>query len=116
MTVTKEVELKPGESGIKLTPADFPQLSVSHPRLWWPNGYGAQELYHLELAFAVGKQTSDTKEVRFGMRQISYELSLLDTTGHLRRVDYSPVEALVSGETEPAVNISHEGMRNIPCC
>ena len=22
----------------------------SHPRLWWPNGYGKPELYHLTLS------------------------------------------------------------------
>src|SRR3984885_5443379 len=93
VTATKNVDLKPGDSEVKLTPADFPQLTVTHPRLWWPNGYGKQELYHLKLSFAVGGPVSDTKEVRFGIREITYELSLLDTAGHLRRVKCSPEEA-----------------------
>ena len=114
VTVTKNVDLKPGESEVKLTPADFPQLTVTHPRLWWPNGYGKQELYHLKLSFAVGGPISDTKEVRFGIREITYELSLLDTAGHLRRVEYSPAEAYELGETKPDVNVTHDGMRNIP--
>ena len=114
VTVTKEVDLQAGGSEVKLTPADFPQLTVSRPRLWWPNGYGTQELYHLKLSFAVGGAVSDTKEVRFGIREITYELSLLDTTGHLRRVEYSPTKGFEAGETEPDVNVSHEGMRNIP--
>ena len=36
---------------------------------------------------------SDTKNVRFGIREITYELSLLDSAGHLRRVEYSPASA-----------------------
>jgi hypothetical protein len=24
---------------------------MEHPRLWWPNGYGAQNLYKLHLSF-----------------------------------------------------------------
>ena len=31
-----------------------------------------------------------TKSVRFGIRQITYELSLFDHAGHLRRVEYRP--------------------------
>ena len=65
---TKNVDLKPGRSEVRLTPADFPQLTVTHPRLWWRNGYGKQELYHLKLSFAVGGPISDMKEVRFRMR------------------------------------------------
>ena len=61
VTVTKQVDLKPGETEVKLTPAEFTQLTVTHPRLWWPNGYGKQELYHLKLSFAVGGPISDTK-------------------------------------------------------
>ena len=114
VTVTKDVDLKPGESEVKLTPADFPQLMVAHPRLWWPNGYGAQDLYHLKLSFTVGGPISDAKEVRFGIREITYELSLLDTSGHLRRVEYSPTKGFELGETEQDVNVSHDGMRNIP--
>ena len=62
---------------------------MQNPRLWWPNGYGKQELYYLKLAFA-REPASDTKQVRFGIREITYELSLLDSTGHLRRVEVSP--------------------------
>jgi hypothetical protein len=112
VTVTKEVELKPGESEIKLAPAEFAQLTVTNPRLWWPNGYGKQELYHLTLTFTENGAVSDTRLLRFGVREITYELSLLDTTGHLRRVEYSPAKA--AAHPEPEVDVTHDGMRNIP--
>lgn len=49
----------------------FPTLKITNPRLWWPNGYGAQELYTLDLSFQIRGSDSDTKSVRFGIRQIS---------------------------------------------
>jgi beta-galactosidase/beta-glucuronidase len=112
VTVTKEVELRPGENEINLTPAEFAQLTVTNPRLWWPNGYGRQELYHLNLTFSQNGAVSDTKRLRFGIREITYELSLLDTTGHLRRVEYSPAKA--TANPEPEVDVTHDGMRNLP--
>jgi beta-galactosidase/beta-glucuronidase len=112
VTFHKQATLKPGENVVKLTPAEFSQLNLQHPRLWWPNGYGSPELYHLKLAVNAGGSVSDNKEVRFGVREISYELSLLDGTGHLRRVEYTPTAA--RGTTSPIVDVSHEGMREIP--
>ena len=104
--------LPPGESVVKLAPTEFAQLNLQHPRLWWPNGYGSPELYHLKLSVSDGVAASDTKDVRFGVREISYELSLLDSTGHLRRVEFSPTAA--RGASLPVVDVSHEGMREIP--
>jgi hypothetical protein len=97
---------------VKLSPAEFTQLSLQRPRLWWPNGYGSPELYHLTLTLQDGAGVSDIKDVRFGVREISYELSLLDGAGHLRRVEYSPTAARSS--PVPVVDVSHEGMREIP--
>lgn len=111
-TVTKEVTLAPGQSSLKLSPADFSQLTVQHPRLWWPNGYGKPELYTLRLSFIQGATESDRKLLRFGIREITYELSLLDSTGHLRRLEYSPTTARV--KSEQVVDVRREGMRSIP--
>ena len=112
ITIHKSVTLPPGESVVKLTPDEFAQLNLQHPRLWWPNGYGSPELYHLKLTLDASDSISDTKDIRFGVREISYELSLLDSTGHLRRVEYSPTAA--RGASGPIVDVSHEGMREIP--
>jgi beta-galactosidase/beta-glucuronidase len=114
VTVTKEVDLKPGENTVKLVPAEFPQLNLQHPRLWWPNGYGPANLYHLKLSVASGGEVSDTKDLRFGIREITYELSLLNAAGHLARVEFSPTSAIQAGETLPAIDSSHEGIRSIP--
>jgi hypothetical protein len=111
-TVTQQVALAPGKSSVKLTSSEFAQLTVQHPRLWWPNGYGKPDLYTLHLTFSEGNTESDSKDLRFGIRQITYELSLLDSAGHLRRLEYSPTTARLHEEL--VVDVRHEGMREIP--
>jgi len=51
-----------------------PELALSHPRLWWPNGYGEQPLYHLRLAVENAGTPGDAREVTFGIRQIDHEI------------------------------------------
>jgi hypothetical protein len=109
IAIHKTVTLQPGETVIKLTSAEFPQLLMQHPRLWWPNGYGKPELYHLQLTITDGPAPSDAKDIRFGVREITYELSLFDSAGHLRRVEYAPAEGDVA--SHPIINVSHDGMR-----
>ena len=110
--ISKEVTVSPGKNEVKLTPSEFAQLSVHNPQLWWPNGYGKQNLYVLKLSFSEGGADSDTKSIRFGIREITYELSLLDSTGHLRRLEYSPTAAFLKNER--VVDVSHNGMRELP--
>jgi len=112
IAVTKRVTLAAGENAVTLAPAEFPQLTLQHPRLWWPNGYGKPELYKLHVTFSEGDVESDRKDLQFGIREITYELSLLDSTGHLRRLEYSPTTARL--KPEPVVDVRHEGMRQIP--
>ncbi len=95
------------------TAGTFPQLHIQHPRLWWPNGYGKPELYHLQLSVTEAGTISDHKTVQFGVREVSYEESLYDATGHLRRVEVRPTLAAWDGR--PAVvDVSHNGMRETP--
>jgi hypothetical protein len=107
-----DIVLPPGETIVKLTPAEFAQLTLQHPRLWWPNGYGKPELYDLELSFIEGEEVTMKKHVRFGIREITYELSLLDSSGHLRRVEFSPTDA--RAKNEMVVDVTHTGIRQIP--
>jgi exo-1,4-beta-D-glucosaminidase len=67
----KNVELQPGEmQEVFFTPGEFEQLQIDNPRLWWPNGLGSQEMYTLNLTARLGSTTSDSEEVRFGIRKI----------------------------------------------
>jgi len=49
----------------------FPPLTIDSPRLWWPNGYGSQELYDLKARFFInGKTLADEEHVTFGIREL----------------------------------------------
>ena len=111
ITLHKTATVPPGGSEIALTPEEFPALRLTHPRLWWPNGYGRPELYTLKLALSNDGHISDRRQVRFGVREVSYELSLLDATGHLQRVEYTPAND--RARETPVVDVSHAGMRQI---
>lgn len=111
VTVTKPVHLLDGETLIRLEPSDYQQLKVKNPRLWWPNGYGEPTLHRLKVSFATNGIKSDEREIDFGMREVSYETSLFDATGHLRRVEILP--ARTHDVALPLIDESHEGIRQI---
>lgn len=113
VAVARSVLLAPGEIRAEhLTPTDYPALSVHNPKLWWPNGYGDPALHMLHLTASVDDATSDTKNIRFGMREVTYEMSLVDGTGALRRVGLDLSKARTSGQ--PIVDTRHEAIRQVP--
>ncbi|HWD93406.1 MAG TPA: glycoside hydrolase family 2 TIM barrel-domain containing protein [Verrucomicrobiae bacterium] len=69
------VELKAHASRvISLDSKSTPQLHVKNPRLWWPNGYGPQNLYTLHLQFEAAGAPSDQRDLTFGIRKIAYSV------------------------------------------
>lgn len=63
----------------------LPPLAIDHPKLWWPNGYGNQDLYPVELTFSAAvayvkrggtvepvEVPSDVKRFNAGIRQFTY--------------------------------------------
>lgn len=80
------------EKTIVFDPADFKELNIKNPRLWWPNGYGAPDLYNLELRADNGQTFSDLKKLRFGIRELSYELMINTKDKGSHRVAYTPVD------------------------
>lgn len=67
--VSQPVTLKANsKQEVKL--ADY---SLKNPKLWWPNGYGPQNLYKLNLQFVAGGKVSDQKNIEVGVRQITTE-------------------------------------------
>ncbi len=73
ITVEKELELAPkSKQAVSLDPKSFPSLHVNNPKLWWPNGYGPQNLYPLHLSFEENKTVSDSTSMQIGVRKITY--------------------------------------------
>lgn len=67
------VSLAPREQRcVAITPAGAPDLHVKNPKLWWPNGYGAPNLYTMHLSFVRDGVVSDAENVSFGIRKIAY--------------------------------------------
>ena len=88
------VTLGPRESKpITVDHQGFPALAIANPALWWPNGYGAPNLYRCELRFvAASGASSDQQEVPFGIRQLE-----VDTSTRAMRVVVNGVPIFVTG-------------------
>lgn len=79
VTAEKAVSLDPGQRAqVTLSPAEFPQLALASPRLWWPRGHGAQELYDLETRFVLDGAVSDSRRTTFGVREVTKVLHEAD--------------------------------------
>ena len=61
------------EKTVKLNPSTTPALRLANPKLWWPAGYGDQNLYPVDLSFVTAsRQVSDSKSFQAGVRQFTY--------------------------------------------
>ena len=63
-----------GSQKVSFDAKDTPVLHMEHPKLWWPNGYGPQNLYKLHLAFVENTRPSDEQDVTFGVRKLTYSV------------------------------------------
>jgi len=71
----KTVELEAHSSQVvSFNAQDTPVLHVLNPKLWWPNGYGPQNMYKLRLQFVQRQKISDQQDVSFGVRKITYSV------------------------------------------
>ena len=112
VAVERTVTVAPGAAEIvRFEPEDHPQLAVSKPRLWWPNGYGDPALHRLQLTAAVNGVGSDSRGLDFGMRTVTYELGSLDGEGALRRVliDHDLAHRLGT----PVIDERHPALRKV---
>lgn len=70
---SKDVVLRPEEMAeVTFGAAEFPQLRMDDPQLWWPNGYGEQNLYESSFTFIENGRTSDSISFNTGIRQMTY--------------------------------------------
>jgi len=45
-------------------------VRIKNPQLWWPNGYGAQPLYDVEVSLEAAGTVQDRKQVKMGLRTV----------------------------------------------
>ena len=60
----QQIDLKPGVNHVTFN------FFVTHPKLWWPNGLGAQPLYTFRARSLVNGQITDEKSTRTGLRTL----------------------------------------------
>jgi hypothetical protein len=89
------ISLEP-ESGktISFDKAQFPALSIANPKLWWPNGYGAQNMYSCKVSFDVDDKVSDVAVSTFGIRKVTADTTTLNGP---MRVYINDVPVLLKG-------------------
>ena len=68
VTEQMEVELAPGESKL----VKLPSARLDNPKLWWPVGYGEQNLYDSKFTFIVDNKESDAKTFKTGVRELTF--------------------------------------------
>ncbi len=72
IVVSQSFRLSPGERiSAAFSPDSFRQLVVRNPRLWWTHDFGKPNLYDLRLEFKANGKVTDTKSVKFGIRQVN---------------------------------------------
>ena len=83
----KEVILPAGSE----TQVSIPGIRMQNPKLWMPNGYGDPNLYELELSCTEGGKVSDKQTTRFGVRELSYELTVDAPSAKGLRIEHNPL-------------------------
>ena len=59
---------------VTFTPASYPNLTISHPRLWWPYQMGDQPMYTLDTQLLANGSLVNSSNEQFGIRTITSRL------------------------------------------
>jgi hypothetical protein len=107
MDASIPVNLLPHEQKtLALDHSVIPALKMTSPLLWWPNGYGKQNLYTLKMSLysSSNHQKLYEKSIQFGVREMEYILSACKKDSAVVRVLYNPL--LAKGNTETTFDIN----------
>jgi exo-1,4-beta-D-glucosaminidase len=75
-SVKQSVELAAGETKtVRFEAAQFSDLKLAKPKLWWPYTIGTPYLYKAHFQFETANEISDSATVSFGIRQVTSELT-----------------------------------------
>lgn len=78
-SLSQNISLKADEQKkVEFTSAQFKQLIVQHPHLWWPHGYGKADLYRIRLQYVSGNKVSDDTSFVFGIRTVDSKYSTVN--------------------------------------
>ena len=74
---------------VAFAPEKFPQLRISHPKLWWPWQMGQPNLARLTVHFATDGHTTDEASTEFGIREVTSEFTA--NGSRLFRINGKPI-------------------------
>jgi beta-mannosidase len=63
-------EVMANSAGISAGGAAIIHVPIDHPQLWWPNGYGDQPLYQVDVTLLKDDDVLDRQSVTIGLRTI----------------------------------------------
>lgn len=109
VAISKTVVVAPGAGVVRLDAKQFAALRIAHPKLWWPNGYGMPALHTLRVTVATPDGISDERTMQFGMREVSYDLTLTEPGGSPVRMLYRP--ALADGRE--LIGVDHARLHEV---
>ncbi|MGI4805744.1 MAG: glycosyl hydrolase 2 galactose-binding domain-containing protein, partial [Janthinobacterium lividum] len=89
-TVSKSVTIQPNT----ITEVALADFSLKNPKLWWPNGYGPQNLYNSKMSFIANGTVSDQENVSVGVREISSEWN---AETHSRQIEVNGQKVFIKG-------------------
>ncbi|MEI7899998.1 MAG: sugar-binding domain-containing protein [bacterium] len=77
-------------------------MDVAHPQLWWPNGYGKQHLYELEVTVRPAGESKvlDRARATFGIRDLKM-LQNPEAADNTEYIDYSTDKPVVHKMPSP---------------
>jgi hypothetical protein len=77
----KSITLLRGENKtVVFTPADFPQLKMQHPKLWWPVNKGKQNMYAVKFKVYADSLLADSIKTTFAVRDIVADRNTPDSS------------------------------------
>lgn len=82
---------------VRLTRNEVKELYIKNPKLWWPNGYGNQHLYTLKVRTSDKSGLTDYKTIKFGVRELEYELAVNTKEDEIKRIKLNPLKAYSDG-------------------
>ncbi|HTJ11728.1 MAG TPA: glycoside hydrolase family 2 TIM barrel-domain containing protein [Dinghuibacter sp.] len=90
---------------------DLGALTVAHPHLWWPNGYGRPDLYRMRIQYRVNGHISDDTSFLVGIRTVGSRT--VDVDGWVRRDFYVNGRRvhLVGGAWVPDMMLNRDSAR-----
>jgi mannosylglycoprotein endo-beta-mannosidase len=90
-TVKQAVSLEPNS----VKEVSLPSFQLNNPKLWWPSGYGPQNLYTIRFQFLEDGQTvSDEETVTTGVREIQ---TAWNTTTRSKQVSVNGQKIFIKG-------------------